>query len=310
MLNYLKFYTNFNNYPFKNLRIQGEKLKEIAMKYSNYHTHCIFCDGQGKPEEFVIEAINRKFQAIGFSSHAPLPLDEHWVMKQNKLLEYCETINSLKNKYKEIIDINLGMEIDYNPGAIGDNYKQFETLDLDYKIGAVHIMYDKLSGRYLCVDSNQNDFDIILREFSNNDIKTLVHNYYSLIRNMIKEMKPDIIAHFDLIKKNNKNNAYFNEEESWYKDEVLSTLEIVKEYDSIIEVNTGGIARKFLTAMYPSSWILQECKKLNIPIILSSDSHTPVNINFYFDEAAKILKDIGFKEQKILLKSTWVTCEL
>lgn len=280
------------------------------MSCTNFHMHCRFCDGEKEPEEFVSEAIKKGFKSIGFSSHAPLPIYECWVMKQDDLLEYCSTIRLLKNKYKGIIDVNLGLEIDYNLDAIGENYKRFNSLGLDYKIGAVHIMSDKNSGKHTCVDGSKEDFDMILHEFFDGNIKTLVKNYYSLVRNMIIDIKPDIIAHFDLLKKHNKDNCYFNENESWYKDEVITTLEIAKKYDSIVEVNTGGIARKYLTTMYPSNWILNECKNMNIPIILNSDAHTPGNINFYFDEAVKIIKDIGFNEQKILLDSKWINCNL
>jgi len=276
------------------------------MNYSNYHTHCRFCDGEGEPEQFISKAIQKGFKSIGFSSHAPLPIDEYWVMKQEELESYCNTIKSLKKKYEEIIDVNLGLEIDYNCDAIGDNYKCFNHLGLDYKIGAIHIMFDKISGRHLCFDGPKEDFETIIHEFSEGDIKKVVHSYYALVRAMIKDIKPDIVAHLDVIKKQNKDNMYYNEEESWYRNEVLETLEVAKQYNSIIEVNTGGIARKFLTSMYPSNWILSECKEMGIPIVLSSDAHTPSNIDFYFDEAVKILKKIGYQEQLVLCNGSWI----
>ena len=280
------------------------------MSYANYHTHCRFCDGEGEPEQFVKQAIDFGFKSVGFSSHAPIPIYESWVMREEVLDEYCIAINSLKEKYKGIIDINLGMEIDYNPEAIGNNYERFSSLKLDYVIGAVHIMIDKNSKKHTCVDGSKEDFEMILNEFCSGDIKQLISKYYSLLRGMVNEIKPNIIAHFDLVKKHNKNNDYYCEDEAWYKNEVAETLKVIKENKTIIEVNTGAIAREYLTSMYPSNQILTECKKMDIPIILSSDAHKPKHLKFYFDQAVEILKDIGYSKQTILYHGNWVTVDL
>ena len=39
----------------------------------NYHTHTTFCDGKNTPQEIVEGAIQKRFDAIGFSGHINVP---------------------------------------------------------------------------------------------------------------------------------------------------------------------------------------------------------------------------------------------
>jgi histidinol-phosphatase (PHP family) len=58
------------------------------MKYANYHTHTLYCDGKDTPEAFIEEALRKEMTAIGFSSHSPLPYDNGYSIKENKLDDY------------------------------------------------------------------------------------------------------------------------------------------------------------------------------------------------------------------------------
>ena len=59
---------------------------------------------------------------------------------------------------------------------------------------------------------------------------------------------------------------------------MYDTLKKIAETDCIVEVNTGGIARKKISSLYPSTWILDMCKHLKIPLTLNSDAHKPVKL--------------------------------
>ena len=118
------------------------------------------------------------------------------------------------------------------------------------------------------------------------------------------------IEYIYLIKKHNKNNKYFDESEKWYKDEIIATLKVISQHNTILEMNTGGKVRGYTDDFYPSNWILPECKKLNIPMILNSDAHNPQYVNAYFDEATAILKSYEYDEQHILLDNIWQTAAL
>ena len=43
------------------------------MAWTNFHTHSQFCGGSGKPEAFVLQAIQSGMTGLGLSCLAPLP---------------------------------------------------------------------------------------------------------------------------------------------------------------------------------------------------------------------------------------------
>lgn len=280
------------------------------MSKYNFHTHSEFCDGKGELEQYVNEAISHGFQAIGFSSHAPLPFYKSYVMPQERLQEYCTSIQKLKHKYRDRIQIYLGLEIDYIPGIISPSHPQFKDLNLDFTIGSIHLVKNGKPNGFTYTDEANEEFEELLRDVYGGDSKNFVRHYYSLIREMIREHRPEIIGHLDIIKKVNKDTAYFDESEAWYKEEVLRTLQVVAESQAVLEVNTGGIARGYVKKPHPSPWIIEECRKLGIPIMLNSDAHSPDHLDTYFKEIIPALKEAGYTEQRIILNGEWVNVAL
>ena len=264
--------------------------------------HCRYCDGVGEPEHYVEEALRKGLKFIGFSSHAPIPFQNDWTMREESVNQYLQEISRLKDKYKGDIEIYCGLEIDFFDG---DNRNIFSKYNLDYVIGAVHIFSDYRNNTYYSVDSDDEDFRRTLNEFFHGDIKVFARSYYNQINNLVKIHKPHILGHFDVIKKNNKNERYFSEKESWYRELVLNSLNTVKENGTIIEVNTGGIIRGYMNEPYPSKWILEECKKKDIPITVNSDAHSPENIDGFFDIAYSMLREVGYTEETILKNGSW-----
>ena len=275
------------------------------MSWVNYHTHCNFCDGEGNPEKYAEEAIKNHGYALGFSSHAPFLYETKWAMKHDKLGEYIGTINQFKKTYGNKIDINLGLEIDYIPGVIGPSDFKDNT-DLDYIIGAIHFISQYPDGKYWGIDGAKEEFAKGLEIIFNNDIKKTVKAYYDLVQQMILKDKPDIIGHIDIIKKNNKGNYFFSEEEEWYRNNVLETLQYVKDSGCIVEINTRGVTTKRTDTLYPSVWILEEMYKMDIPVTISSDAHKPEEVYAYFNQTAIILKSIGFKSIYALKNRKWM----
>ena len=77
---------------------------------SNLHTHSTFCDGKNTPEEIVISAINKGFASVGISGHGYTEFDLRYCVKN--VAEYQNEIKRLKEKYKNEIEIYLGVEED------------------------------------------------------------------------------------------------------------------------------------------------------------------------------------------------------
>lgn len=268
---------------------------------SNFHTHSVFCDGAMMPEDYVLSAIKKGFSAIGFTSHAPVTFNAGWTMEPENLSRYIETVNGLKEKYKDKIQVYTGLETDFYPGC-----KDYRHLPgIDYTIGAVHFIYDEKNDRYLTIDGPADEFTELVDTVFGGNIRALAEKYYDLLAEMIRVQTPDIVGHLDIIKKNNADDLFFSEHDLWYRDKIEEVLHIIRENNAIVEVNTGGIARGYISSTYPSDWILKLIREMHIPIVLNSDAHHPDCVDAYFDEAVKILKRLGFTFQRVLHNGHW-----
>lgn len=259
---------------------------------TNYHTHSTFCDGNDTPEEVVLSAINMGFDAIGFSGHGYTAFDLTYCMKDTE--GYIKEINNLKEKYKNKIQIYLGIE--------EDAFYPLNHNDYDYTIGSSH--YFNIDGTYYPIDSNYDCFKKCLQIFDN-DIENLANSYYTNFCMYLKKHKPDIIGHFDLITKfDEMDDSLFLENKNYLDIAQKFVTEALKN-NIIFEVNTGAISRGYRTNPYPHIDLLHTIKKENGKVILSADSHAKDTICSYFEDAKKMLKDVGFEYVYVLYDGTF-----
>lgn len=276
---------------------------------SNFHTHTTFCDGKDSPEEYVLSAIKKGLTTLGFSAHVPINLVNKWNMQAAKTQDYFVEINRLKQKYAGKIEIYAGFEMDYLPTDDLKNIHQYIEL-ADYTIGSVHYLYDHANAKYYFADGSPEEIALTIKEFANNDNRAFVKTYYQELTRVVHKYKPDIIGHFDIIKKHNRNKMFFDEEAKWYQDIVVQALDAIASINTIVEVSTGGRIRGFIPGTYPSTWILQECLSRNIAITISSDAHQADNLDGFFVETRAALKAIGFTKQRSLRAGKWVDVNL
>lgn len=92
------------------------------MQKFNYHTHTYRCGHAEKnisDEDFVKAFIEKGFKKIAFTDHCPekakIDTRENMRMDYRQKGEYLNSINSLKEKYKDVIDIETGFEVEYLP---------------------------------------------------------------------------------------------------------------------------------------------------------------------------------------------------
>lgn len=271
------------------------------MLKSNFHSHSRFDDGSEELESYIKSALKKGFSTFGFSAHAPITPETYWHMSANDMDEYLKTINALKETYRDSIEIYSGLETDYYSGCIDWRSKD----GIDYTLGAVHFIVNEKDATLMPIDGSREEFEDTLKNGYHNDIHSLISAYFGKIREMLHKMPPDIVAHLDVIRKNNAGNYYFSEEDEVYQKEVLKTLNIISLTGTIVEINTGGIPRGYVSEPYPSRWILEKCFHMGIPIMVNSDSHHPDNIDYYYDEVYAQLQEIGYKKQRILHRNVW-----
>ncbi len=275
------------------------------MYWTNYHSHCEYCDGTDKMEAYIHEAISQKLKVYGFSSHAPLTFPVKWCMRYDKVSQYLEEAAYLKQKFSDLIQIYVGMEVDFIPGVTGPTSNFIKSLRMDYVVGSIHFSDELMHGKHWEMVGKTSVFKEGIKEVYHDNIKKAVKRYYELVREMLDKQCPEIVGHVDKIKIHNRKKEFFSESDAWYQKEVIKTLESIAQSGSILEVNTLNTRRKKSFEIFPSPWILKEAIRLKIPIMLNSDCHEPSEITLGFKETAGILEDIGYKEVKILLDGEW-----
>ena len=258
----------------------------------SYHIHSTFSDGKNTPEEIVLKSIEKGFVSVGFSDHGYTAYDLRYCMKDQT--GYINEIKRLKEKYKNQIQIYLGVEEDaFNP---------LNRNDFDYIIGSCHYAFH--NNNYYPIDSNYDYFKKCLEVFGNNHL-AFAESYYSNFCEYINTRKPDIIGHFDLITKfDEMGEPLFLGDTDYIKISEKYIKEALKS-GSIFEINTGAIARGLRTTVYPFENLLHILKNNNVPIILSSDSHNVDTLDFGFKDASKYLKDIGFEKITALVDNSF-----
>ncbi len=277
------------------------------MYWSNYHSHCVFCDGRSTMEEFVKFAIAKGVKKYGFSSHAPLPFMTRWTMLKDNFVEYQAEYNRLKSKYQGQIELFFALEVDYIINLTDAKSYSLKDNSFDYLIGSIHYL-DKLpQGGYWAIDGDLIGFDKGLRALYGGDINEAVKRYFEISDEMIENGGFDIVGHLDKISLNSSNYEEFNPSAGWYKNLVGELLQKVKQKGFILEINTKSVTEKGFT--YPDQQFFPLIKELEIPIVVNSDCHYPTNVIDGFKLTYKALKDNGIKTIRQLINGNWEEVE-
>ena len=255
---------------------------------NNFHTHTVFCDGKNTPEEYVLAAIDIGMPVLGFSAHSHLPTEPEWSLSVAGEEEYKKTVLELKDKYKDRIDIRLGIDQDRWSDTAGlDAY--------DFVIGAVHSVNGE-DTTWSSVDYTHENFLYGVEHYFGGDRIAAAVRYFELVSELYDRTKCDIIAHFDLI-------TIFNEEEikktgkpfvdpdnPRFVEAERKALEKLAATPVIFEINTGGMARGRMSHPYPSDRVLEFLGEHKTPVILSSDAHKTEDLIYGFDDALKLVE--------------------
>lgn len=262
---------------------------------TNYHSHSSFCDGKSSMEEILLVAIDRGFTHWGVSSHAPVPFENTFAIKPERVQEYLSEFKRLKDIYSDRIHLYLGMEIDFITDMMENIREQSKDYGLDYFIGSVHQVKehnDSLDSWF--IDGHDPDiYDRELKELFDNDIRRACEAFFTQQIRMLEINTPDVLGHCDKITMHNRG-RYFTNETPWYEEMVRGLIDVVKKNDTIVEVNTRGLYKKRHTDFYPAVKWLEILKEKNIKITISTDCHKADETDLFYQEALDTIKTIGF----------------
>jgi histidinol-phosphatase (PHP family) len=254
---------------------------------SNLHTHTTFCDGSASAEELVSEAISKGFVSLGFSSHAFASYGLSYCLRDEN--EYIAEINRLKEKYKDKLEIYLGIE--------EDAFEPVDRSKYEYLIGSMH--YIAVKGEYLPIDLGESCIKKCLAAFGGSVADTSLA-YYTALYDYVTRRRPDVVGHFDLLTKYDELAEPYFLGNAQHDELARRFIAKVASDGHLLEVNTGAIARGMRRTPYPSGDLLYEIKRAGGSVILNSDCHSLGMLDCNFDEAKRMLYDVGFRELVVL----------
>jgi histidinol-phosphatase (PHP family) len=261
----------------------------------NYHIHTTGSDGKHSPEQAVQAAISAGLTHICFTDHFIRPIENSW-SKGFISKKYLKEVEEVRKKYKDKINISFGIEVDWLDGYSKRIKKQLSKHDFDFIIGSVH-MIQKQEKNHFLVNCDYNCFLEKIKKYGTHEV---IKEYYSQVRKLARSRICDSIGHLDVIKTYNNNCSLFKED-SFYKKEVLKTLDEIKKNNLCIEINTSGKIYD-CNEFFPNFWILKEANKRKIPITIGTDAHWPERISEGINESCALAKKAGYKSIMIFKK--------
>ena len=253
------------------------------MRYSTYHAHTEFCDGRSTARRMILAAIERGCPEIGLSSHSPLPYQNDWSMRSERVDDYISELKKLKKEFEKQIKVYIGVEYDLISPPM--------TQEFDYVIGSVHHVFagDSRFDVDHTADIQKNAFSVGF----DGDSLSYAENYFSQVAEIYDRTHCDIIGHFDLLLKFNERENLFDIGSRRYCDARNAALERLLQTPAVFEVNTGAISRGYRIEPYPERAVLERIKAAGKPVVVTSDPHSADTVNFLLDETAEALEAQG-----------------
>ena len=252
------------------------------MQDFNYHTHtrrCHHADNSMSDEDFVIEHIKEGFKKMSFSDHAPekeiIDTRKNMRMTYEERKEYLDSIKELRDKYKNIIDIESGYEVEYLPGQ-EDNLMELKS-EVDNILLGQHFIFnsDKNIDRRLKIFRYQ--------EFSDEDLIT----YANYIKRACEIGLPDIIVHPDLFMLSR--NSFGDNEEKVSR----IICESAQKYKIPLEINLTEphiyLLNRIKRISYPCKEFWKIASEYDIEVLYGLDAHYRHQITGY--KESKLLAD-------------------
>lgn len=265
------------------------------MQNFNYHTHtyrCKHADNNMKDEDYIKELIKQGFKKMAFTDHAPdkdgIDKRHYMRMDYSQKDEYLASIKSLKEKYKNTIEIETGFEIEYLPGQEKNLFELKSEVD-KIVLGQHYIYSEDNKSLKIFRHHNFTDEDLI--------------RYAKYIESALEKGIPDIVVHPDL---------YMLARDNFGKTEAIVAHIIcasAEKYQIPLEINLTEpclyLLGKIVKISYPSKEFWEIASMYNINVLYGIDAHFKNQIEMYEESVEFTNQYIGndvIKKMKFLKK--------
>jgi histidinol-phosphatase (PHP family) len=253
---------------------------------ADYHIHTPYCGhAHGKIVQYIESAIDSGIDEIAFTDHLGRYYLSHsqkkrywdWGMDERNLARYFSEITDLQDIFKNQISIKIGLEIDYIEGAEDLLAPFFANFKLDFCIGSIHCI-PHFGWKHVSEYSSSTDADAIYKEYYRLAALALQSNLFQSLGHL------DFLWRYISWPKNESNEFY---------EKISDTVTIAAASNCCIEVNANGYIWSQTSGLNheknPFIFMLDEIKRLDAPITIGSDAHSPGMVGKAFRELVALL---------------------
>lgn len=265
-----------------------------------------YCDhASGTLREVLEAAVAAGYDTFGVTEHAPrrgehLLYDEEVAMGwdlarlETNFEAYARDVRELSEEFDGQLTVLRGFECEAAPRA---NYPEImlglrKRFDFEYMVGSVHHVDD------LMIDGPPEIFEKALDR--QGGLEALAIAYYRAVTEMIEALRPEVVGHFDLIRRNAPSAE--SVETPAIRQAAGDALEAARAHGCILDLNTAGY-RKGLGSPYPAPWLLATAHKMGLPFCFGDDSHSPDQVGAGIDEAREYLLEHGIEHVTALVRA-------
>ncbi|MCR5041531.1 MAG: histidinol-phosphatase [Clostridia bacterium] len=256
--------------------------------YANYHTHTFRCThARGTEREYIETAVAAGMKVLGFADHSPYPFEDiHYSgfrMRCAELADYCETLRSLREEYKDVIDIRIGLEAEYYPAHFADLCALADENGVEYFIMGQH---------FTCNEYDGGEWSNKGYSFRETTDPRCLEKYCSQVCEGIETGRFLYVAHPDLIR--------FTGDRDVYAEQVDRIITLSKERGMPLEYNLLGLDDG---RHYPNPVFWEQAAKRGAKVVLGCDAHDAERLDRPDLEkrAVRYLETLGMAPEKELV---------
>lgn len=265
-----------------------------------------YCDhATGALRAMLEAAVDAGMSVFGVTEHAPR-LEPRFLYSEERargwdvaklqadFARYQVEVSALAGEFADRLMVLRGFEAEvvptrdyarqmraYRDAALPDGRPVF-----DYFVGSVHYVEEiQIDGR---PENYRRAADAL------GGVEQLAVRYYETVAEMVATLRPEVVGHFDLIKKNVRAAGFDPAllETDRARAAADLALDAVRAHDAILDLNTAGW-RKGLGEPYPAPWLIAKAHARGIPFCFGDDSHAPAQVGAGLDEARAYLLTLG-----------------
>ena len=235
----------------------------------------------GDPSEYAAYAEKRGLKGIIITCHNPIPggYSSNVRMDMAQFDSYVDLVAETRKKWKGRVDVRLGLECDFFPGAEPWLEELHAKEEFHHILGSIHPMVEEYKERFFKGD-----------QFEYQKL------YFDHLAEAAETGLFDTLSHPDLIKNISP--------QDWDQDRIFdyacAALDRIAKTAVAMELNTSGL-NKAISEMNPGTWMLKEMNKRDIPVVIGADAHEPGRVAANYLDALSLLEECQYENVSLFL---------